>query len=157
MKKVSCNTLSIAAVQPRRLVVQSTKSPPGAVPPRKDENLPERQVRELRAFFPKTTSRERRLSLFQSSSVSVGTAAAKTKCMRAPRPQTPRQVDSPAPRQTSLPSLKTSTGKLCFRTQGNRSGGIGRISEFEGLKISRGPWSFRPFPEGQCRFRSPPP
>ncbi len=51
LKKVSCNTLSFAAVQPRRLVVQSTKSPARSGSIRsKDENLPERQVRELRAF-----------------------------------------------------------------------------------------------------------
>ncbi len=47
---------------------------------------------ESSGHSPKATSWERRLSLLRRSSVSGGPAAAKTKSMRAPRPQTPRQV-----------------------------------------------------------------
>ena len=49
LKEVSCKALSLAAVQTRRLVVQSTKFPPGTVLSLKDENLIH-PVRELRAF-----------------------------------------------------------------------------------------------------------
>ena len=72
--KGSCNTLSIAAVQPRRLVVLSTKSP----------GVPGRPPYGTSALAP-----------LGARPLAGGSAAAKAKSMRATCPQTPRQGKIP--------------------------------------------------------------
>ena len=85
-----CRCSASAAIQRRRLVVRSTKSPPERSKPLSGENLIY-QVRELRRNPHVVMRSARRLSELRSSSVSGGTADG-GKNMRAPRPQTPRQV-----------------------------------------------------------------
>ena len=90
IKIVWCRCVASAAVQPRRLVVRSTKSPAGAV---QSAQWRELEVSSSRApaEFPAVMRCTRRLSELRSSSVSGGTADG-GKNMRASRPQTPRQV-----------------------------------------------------------------
>ena len=88
-KEYWCRYFASAAVQLNKLVVHSTKSPAGAVT-LKGENL-SHQIRELRRNH-RCYALFRRLSELRSSSGSSGTAAGRSKNMRAPRPHTPRQV-----------------------------------------------------------------
>ena len=85
-----CRCIASAAVQPRRLVVHSTKSPAGAVQPAQWRELEVSSSRAPAEFFD-VMRNARRLSHLWCSSVSGGTADGE-KNMRAARPQTPRQV-----------------------------------------------------------------
>ena len=79
-----------AAIQLRKLVVHSTKSPAGAVQSAQWRELDLSSSRAT-AESPAVMRCARRLSELRSSSVSGGTADG-GKNMRAPRPHTPRQV-----------------------------------------------------------------
>ena len=68
-----CRCLASAAVQPRRLVVHSTKSPAGAVQPAQWRELDSSSSRAP-AELPAVMRCSRRLSELRSSSVSGGTA-----------------------------------------------------------------------------------
>ena len=85
-----CRCVASAAVQPRRLVVRSTKSPAGAVQTAQWRELDSSSSRAT-AESPAVMRCARRLSKLRFSSVSGGTADG-GKNMRAARPHTPRQV-----------------------------------------------------------------
>ncbi len=85
-----CRCVASAAVQPRRLVVRSTKSPAGAVQTAQWRELDSSSSRAT-AESPAVMRCARRLSHLWCSSLSGGTADGE-KDMRAPRPHTPRQV-----------------------------------------------------------------
>ena len=87
---VRCRCVASAAIQLRKLVVRSTKSPAGAVQPAQWRELEVSSSRAPAEFFDVMCS-ARRLSHLWCSSVSGGTADGE-KTMRAARPQTPRQV-----------------------------------------------------------------
>ena len=89
-KEIWCGYVASAAIQLRKLVVRSTKSPAGAV---QSAQWRELEVSNSRApaESPAVMHCARRLSELRSSSVSGGTADG-GKNMRASRPQTPRQV-----------------------------------------------------------------
>ena len=95
-----CRCVASAAIQLRKLGVRSTKPPAGAVQAAQWRELDSSSSRAT-AESPVVIRCARRLSELRSSSVSGGTADG-GKSMRAARPQTPRQVRSPAPRQTEF-------------------------------------------------------
>ena len=90
IKIVWCRCVASAAIQLRKLVVRSTKSPAGAVQPAQWRELEVSSSRAPAEFFD-VMRNARRLSHLWCSSVSGGTADGE-KTMRAARPQTPRQV-----------------------------------------------------------------
>ena len=85
-----CRCVASAAIQLRKLVVRSTKSPAGAVQSAQWRELDLSSSRAP-AEFPAVMHCARRLSKLRFSSVSGGTADG-GKNMRAARPHTPRQV-----------------------------------------------------------------
>ena len=85
-----CRCGASAAIQLRKLGVRSTKYPAGAVQAAQWRELDLSSSRAT-AESPAVMRCARRLSELRSSSVSGGTADG-GKNMRAPRPQTPRQV-----------------------------------------------------------------
>ena len=87
---VRCRCVASAAIQRRKLVVRSTKSPAGAVQPAQWRELEVSSSRAPAEFFD-VMRNARRLSHLWCSSVSGGTADGE-KTMRVARPQTPRQV-----------------------------------------------------------------
>ena len=89
-KKSWCRCVASAAIQLRKLVVHSTKSPAGAVQSAQWRELDLSSSRAT-AGSPAVMRCARRLSELRSSSVSGGTADG-GKNMRAARPHTPRQV-----------------------------------------------------------------
>ena len=90
IKIVWCRCIASAAIQLRKLVVRSTKSPAGAVQSAQWRELDSSSSRAT-AESPAVMRCARRLSELRSSSVSGGTADG-GKTMRAARPHTPRQV-----------------------------------------------------------------
>ena len=86
-----CRCSASASVQLNKLGVHSTKSPAGAVQSAQWRELDLSSSRAT-AESPAVMRCARRLSELRSSSVSGGTADGGGKNMRAPRPQTPRQV-----------------------------------------------------------------
>ena len=90
IKIVWCRCVASAAIQLRKLVVRSTKSPAGAVQSAQWRELDSSSSRAT-AESPAVMRCACRLSHLWCSSLSGGTADGK-KDMRASRPQTPRQV-----------------------------------------------------------------
>ena len=91
IKIVWCRCVASAAIQLRKLVVRSTKSPPPERSnPLNGENL-KYQVRELRRNPPAVMRCPVGSRTFGARPLAVGTADGE-KNMRAARPQTPRQV-----------------------------------------------------------------
>ena len=90
IKIVWCRCVASAAIQLRKLVVRSTKSPAGAVQSAQWRELDPSSSRAT-AESPTVMHCTRRLSKLRFSSLSGGTADG-GKNMRAARPQTPRQV-----------------------------------------------------------------
>ena len=100
-----CRCVASAAIQLRKLGVRSTKSPPPERSnPLNGENLIH-QVRELRRnpLRSYTVPVGSRNFVPRPLAVEPPTGG---KNMRAPRPHTPRQVRSPAPRQTEFAVMK---------------------------------------------------